>query len=833
VLHRDLKPANVLVAADGTYKVADFGIARVEGAPTLTSTGILLGTAAYLAPERARGHAGDARSDLFALGAVLYEAMAGHRAFAGDTEAEVLYGVLNAEPRPPEAPAASLLPLAALVMRLLAKEPAGRPPSAEAVLEALETLQPAAAATTVRRPRWLLPAAIALALGLALVATWRLRDRWGPAPAEADTSVAVLYFDNVADPRDPARIGSITGNLLLTALAQAPHLDVLSTQRILDAMRQTGHGTADRDRAAALRVARRVHAGRIVTGSILQVVPALVMTAEVADVRSGRVICAERVEGEPGESVFQVVDALGARLLGRLMRRAEAAQVAPVAQRTSTDLEAQRHYLDGMERFAVGDLAGADSAFTVAAALDTSFAQAWYQLAITRWWGNEPGDARTDIRRARANAVRLSPLEREVTEGLADLVDHRMPAAQARFERLAVAHPDDKLVLFGLEEARMHAGDLEGTITAARQALAADPGFTLPGRHLVDALGDLGRYREAWRDGEELLRRDPRNELLCDGMVRLAAKQMDAEALIRVARGRAAAGSPLVSFSLALIAVARDSAAVAPALLSGPSTDPAVLEQARLGTAYLVALRRGRFRDAVRVAARAWRLAVGVPLPSDASIPWAEGYFGAARAGDTTAAMAFADSIVGRVGGTAPIPQPLYRRIMRGVAWIEVGRLPEARRELALAEASLPAGAIREIDPLAFPRAVLLRTEGRYAEALEQSRKANWPAWTEMRRASLALERARILMGLRRDGEALATLDSLVRCPILPPHRAVLLRFYRAQTLERLGRADAASADYREFLRIWRDADPGQPEVAEARAALARLARAAPAARRR
>ena len=95
IVHRDLKPDNVMVAEDGSYKIADFGIARLEEATTLTEAGVTIGTLAYLAPECLRGHRGDVRADLFALGAVLYEAVSGRRAFPGSTEAEVMYQVMN------------------------------------------------------------------------------------------------------------------------------------------------------------------------------------------------------------------------------------------------------------------------------------------------------------------------------------------------------------------------------------------------------------------------------------------------------------------------------------------------------------------------------------------------------------------------------------------------------------------------------------------------------------------------------------------------------------------------------------------------------------------
>ena len=835
VLHRDLKPANVLIAADGTFKVADFGIARLEGAPTLTTTGVLLGTLPYLAPERARGARGDARADLFALGAVLYEAMAGHRAFAGGSEAEVLYGLLNTEPRPPEVATASLLPLATLVMRLLAKEPADRPPSAEAVLEALEVMRPQAPAARVAaaepRPRaWLAPVLGALALVLALGAVWWARGR-APSPSSEGGAVAVLSFDNVADPGDSARIGSITGNLLITALAQTPRLNVLSTQRVLDAVRQVGGRGAAPGRATALLVARRARAERIVTGSVLQLAPAIVMTAEVSDVRSGRVLYAERIEGSPGENVFQVVDALGARLLGRMARPAEAARVEPVERRTSADLEAQRLYAEGMERLSAGDFRAAESLLAAAVARDGSFAQAWYQLAIVRWWWNEGPAAREDIRRAREHGDHLTPVERQVIEGFADLVEGRRTDARLRFERLASLHPDEKLALYGLEESRYHANDFEGTVAVARQALALDPAFTLVARHLVDALGALGRYDEAQRTGEDILRRDPRNQLLTEGLAILAGRRLDLEAVLRLRRVSEDAGLRPSSISLAVLAVARDSTAVVPALLLGADTRPVMREQARLGTDYLVALRQGRFRAGARLAARAWRLSAGIDMHTPANIPWADGFFAAIHAGDSTSALAFADSLSRRVGVSGLIIEPVYRGLARGLAYLELGDLPAARLELRRAEGRAGRDAIAA-GAVALGRARLLEAEGRDAEALAQLRKALWMGWFELEPSMLVLQRARILVKSRPDAATLAVLDSLVRCPLVMPDEAVRLRLWRAQVLERLDRRAEAIAECREFLRIWKDADPGTPEVAQARALLARLARTGPVAAR-
>ncbi len=134
VIHRDVKPGNVLITPGGQAKVADFGIAQPVDRPAqdLTVAGAVIGTAAYFSPEQAQGRPLDPRSDLYALGCVLYETLTGRPPFVGDNPMAIAYQHVSAEPAPPSAvgvgvPAA----LDAICMRLLAKEPAGRYASSE------------------------------------------------------------------------------------------------------------------------------------------------------------------------------------------------------------------------------------------------------------------------------------------------------------------------------------------------------------------------------------------------------------------------------------------------------------------------------------------------------------------------------------------------------------------------------------------------------------------------------------------------------------------------------------------------------------------------------
>jgi eukaryotic-like serine/threonine-protein kinase len=240
VIHRDLKPANVKVRPDGTVKVLDFGLAKAldptgaSGAgsaahsPTMTARatqmGMVIGTAAYMAPEQARGKVVDRRADIWAFGVVLYEMLTGRRAFPGDDITDVLAAVLTRDPDPSALPASTPAALRQLLARCLVKDPKGRLRDIGEARVALEELltgrvaatdmsAPSRPAPAAGRARRLLPWAVAVAFGLTALAIY-VRQ---PAPvasgrlvrAELNLPADVEFFSGPSISADGSRFAFV------------------------------------------------------------------------------------------------------------------------------------------------------------------------------------------------------------------------------------------------------------------------------------------------------------------------------------------------------------------------------------------------------------------------------------------------------------------------------------------------------------------------------------------------------------------------------------------------------------------------------------------------
>jgi serine/threonine-protein kinase len=495
VVHRDLKPENILLS-DGQALVADFGIAKAlsaAGEAQLTETGMAVGTPAYMSPEQAVGGQIDSRSDIYALGCVVYEMLAGEPPFTGVTpQALIAKRMLEPVPHVRTVRETVSVSMEQALLRALAKTPADRFAAAGEFVRALSTPSLTATATGSADPifskrplrrHWWLPVGLVtlLLLSLGLLFAWRKNYRLNEGGATGPARLAVLPFENLGQPEDEYFADGVT-DAVRGKLATIPGLQLIAS---------TSSEEYRRNRKPPAQVARELGVRYLLIGKVrwqkgsgvnrVQVSPELVDLGE-SDAPTTRW---QQPFDAALTDVFQTQADIAARVAEALGVTLGDSARGQLAARPTQNLAAYDTYLRGLNLRRT-DAPAAVAAFEQAIARDSTFALAWATLALTRQRFSSVGfTPREQVERSKGEAQRALALDPRLPQGYFALGQYHTrrgeyDRALAEYGRGLAVAPTDAYLLSGVAQMHLLRGEWERAIRAARGVELLDPRSTLP-----------------------------------------------------------------------------------------------------------------------------------------------------------------------------------------------------------------------------------------------------------------------------------------------------------------------------------------------------------------
>ena len=535
VVHRDLKPQNIMIDKHGNAKIMDFGIARSVREKGITGPSVMIGTPEYMSPEQAETKEVDHRSDIYSLGVILYEMATSHVPFMGETALSIAMKHKGEIPKNPKQ-LNPLIPddLSAVILKCLEKDKAKRYQSASEVRSELEKIEKGIPTTEKVLPsvpttsrqitvsfnprRLVLPGVAVLAVVAAIVVILTvLPGRKAVPPPSGKPSLVILYFENISGDHTLDAWETGLTELLITKLSQSKFIRVLDANTIYGILMKLNLAEAKKyTNDDLVKVANEAGANFTLSGSLMKAGDKIIMNLSLQKPQSREVISPLNVECQNEAEIIKKVDEVATRIKSDLNVTSE--QIAAdidqtIGEISSPNAEAWAYYVEGRRYHFRGEYEKAIPLLQKALSLDPEFIMAMRALSTAHYnIGDESGyekcAART-LELVQKHPERISERDRYIVEQNYYCLAGPEPELAKSFEagrKLLALYPDDPSGNYTMGMAYGDIEELENSVKYYEQAVRGRSRFVLAYAFLAGTYMAIGEPAKAQEVLERYLR---------------------------------------------------------------------------------------------------------------------------------------------------------------------------------------------------------------------------------------------------------------------------------------------------------------------------------------